>query len=74
MSTVDKDLADRLIAVNGKFESDPQIHSIVEYDTRWGGVAYGVNYEEVNKYTPSPYVNNPRVYWTWPGSAGKQGS
>ncbi len=39
MSTVDKTIADRIIA--GEFPEDRAV-KIVEYDNAWGGVGYGV--------------------------------
>lgn len=62
MSTVDKKTADMLVACDGKYDTDPQVQSIIEYDNAWGGKGYGINYG-ANRYTPSPYVRNPRVYW-----------
>lgn len=64
MATVDKELADRLVALNGQFMDDPRVARIVEYDNAWGGVGYGMEYEwEVGRYSESEFVRNPRVYW-----------
>lgn len=63
MPTVDKELADRLVARNGRYADDDPVYSIIEYDNAWGGVGYGINYTPHNRYTESEYVRNPRVYW-----------
>lgn len=64
MATVNKDFADRLVAMDGKYADDPQIARIVEYTNAWGKLAYGIEYKhEVGRYRASSYVINPRVYW-----------
>lgn len=64
MATVDKRLADILIANNGYYEDDPRIVRIIEYDNAFGGVSYGLEHvHEVGKYAESEFVRNPRVYW-----------
>ena len=64
MSTVSKDLADKLVAGDGYYADDPRVASIIEYDNAFGGVGYGLNYEgQGNRYTPSEFVRNPRAYW-----------
>ena len=61
MSTVSKEIADDIIA--GKYPEDEWIR-IIEYDNAWGGVAYGLESRRtLGKYSPSEYVQNPRVYW-----------
>lgn len=62
MSTVDKGIADRIIA--GEFPEDDCLQ-IVEYDNAWGGVSYGACFGERNlhKYDETEFVRNPRVYW-----------
>lgn len=64
MATVGKKLADKLVANDGYYADDPRVVRIVEYDTAWGGVAYGLEYShDVGRYLESAYVLNPRVYW-----------
>ena len=64
MATVSKTTADKLIADDGYYSTDPRVHRIVEYTNAWGGTAYGIEYShEVGKYHESEYVINPRVYW-----------
>lgn len=76
MSTVDKDFADNIAKHGGWYNGDqdnslgdnPQVVTIVEYDNAWGGKGYGLVFEpqkpgSLGKYTPSPYVRNPKVYW-----------
>lgn len=67
MATVDKDIADTIIQGNGFYPGDENLEPavlITEYDNAWGGTSYGVTYEgEPNKYTASPFVREPRLYW-----------
>lgn len=64
MATVNKPLADQIKAADGYYSDDPRVTSIIEYDNAWGGVGYGLNYEgRENRYYPSEFVRNPRVYW-----------
>jgi hypothetical protein len=64
MATVDKDLADKLVANNGYYADDPRVQRIIKYDNAWGGIGYGLEYEgQIGKYSSSEYVNNPRIYW-----------
>lgn len=72
MSTVSKELADTLVRNNGR------VVRIVEYTNAWGKLAYGLEYPgQEGKYSPSDYVNNPRVYWEANaplGLSGKSGT
>ena len=68
MSTVNKEIADRIVA--GEFPED-NAQMIVEYDNAFGGVGYGVIFGSQNpdKYlVPTQYVQNPRIYWQAPCS------
>ena len=61
MGTVDKNIADEIIS--GKYPED-KVTLIVEYDNAFGGVSYGVVFRgNVNTYTESEFVRNPRVYY-----------
>lgn len=62
MSTVDKNIADQIVA--GKFPEDGA-QEIWEYDNAFGGVSYGVIFprDAKDKYAPSGFVRNPRLYW-----------
>lgn len=61
MTTVSKEIADKIIA--GEYPEDQWVQ-IIEYDNAWNGVAYGCEHiGSIGKYSPSPYVRNPRVYW-----------
>ena len=61
MSTVDKSIADRIVA--GEFADDHPVR-IVKYTNAWGGEAYGVEFKgQLGKYCESAYVRNPTVYW-----------
>lgn len=65
MPTLDsKQIIDTLISNNGFYSDDPQVHSIVEYTSLWGGTCYGVNYSRVNKYEESRFVINPKTIFT----------
>ncbi len=64
MPTVTKALADQIVSRNGYYADDQRVLRIVEYDNAFGGVGYGIEYkQDLGKYSPSGYVNNPRVYW-----------
>lgn len=63
MSTVDKKIADEIIA--GKYASD-RVVRIVKYQNMFNGAdAYGTIYEGGNlmSYHESPACINPVVYW-----------
>jgi hypothetical protein len=64
MATVEKDIADKLIANNGYFLDDVRVHRIVEYTDIGGKQAYGLEYEyQLGKYHASPWVRDPKVIW-----------
>lgn len=59
-----KELVDIIVSNNGFYFDDPQVHSIVEYTSLWGGTCYGVNYGPLNAYEKSQFVINPRTIFT----------
>jgi len=65
MSTVNKGLADRIIA--GEFAEDSP-RKIVKYTNAWGGESYGVVFEgeRLDNYAASNYVIEPSIYWEAP--------
>jgi hypothetical protein len=67
VATINKDLADRLVASKGRYPGDPPVLRIVEYTNLAGRLCYGIEYEwDLGKYTSepdNPYIGNPRVYW-----------
>jgi hypothetical protein len=64
MITVGIKLARQIAEHQGYYSDDPRVMRIVEYTDMGGKQAYGLEYEhQVGKYTPSPYVRNPKVYW-----------
>jgi hypothetical protein len=65
MATVGKELADKLVALNGRWPGDPPVVRIVEYTNFAGDLCYGVEYErDIGRYSEeSRYVHKPRVYW-----------
>ena len=62
MGTVNKDIADRVIA--GEFREDHP-RKIVKYTNAWGGESYGLicRGESLDRYKASDFVINPSVYW-----------
>ena len=66
MSTVDREIAEELIA--GKYPEDHAV-KIVKYENAWGNEAFGVVFkgQNLDMYRASEYVINPRVYWTVEG-------
>jgi hypothetical protein len=65
MPTVSKEIADELIKNNGKFEDDPPVKMIVQYNNKWGGLSYGITYKEGdNRYLEeTEFVRNPVILW-----------
>lgn len=65
MATVDKSIADRIVA--GEFPED-DARKIVEYDNAFGGVGYGVIFgnDDPDRYRETAFVRNPRLYWEKP--------
>lgn len=74
MSTVDdKNFVDNIIKNHGYYNGDndnslgdnPRCIKIVAYDNAWGGIGYGLIFENENpdKYRASDYVRNPRTIW-----------
>jgi hypothetical protein len=65
MATVNKDMADRIIANDGYYPDDPRVFRVVEYTDIGGKQAYGIEYEhELGKYCESEYVRDPKVIWS----------
>lgn len=65
MATVDKSIADRIIA--GEFAED-QPRRIIKYINHWGGESYGVEFatDRPGRYEESDFVQSPTVYWEAP--------
>jgi len=73
MSTVSKDIADKIVAGNGWIDNqheevtpadDQRVAAIICYNNSFGGVSYGlVTHGQFNKYQATEYVRSPRVYW-----------
>lgn len=72
MGTVDKLIADQIIANDGYYidpkeyegPDNPQYSEITEYDNMAGQPAYGLTVKgRKNVYTPTEFVRNPRCYW-----------
>lgn len=65
MATVNKDLADKLVAGGGYYMDDPRVMRIVEYTNSFNGAkVYGIEYSrDLGKYKASEFVIDPKVYW-----------
>lgn len=69
MATVStRSIVDTIIARNGFYPGDehlPSVIEIIEYDTKWDTVAWGLLYEHdrPNKYEATDTVRNPRTIW-----------
>jgi hypothetical protein len=69
MSTVTKQIADKIIAGNGYYPGDHiRVYKIVKYQNAFdGGDCYKLIYEgQSDKGLASSYVRNPETYWEAP--------
>jgi hypothetical protein len=67
MATVNKNLADQIIAANGYYSDDPRVMQVVEYDNAFGSKSWAILYAQdvaIDRYAPSEYVRNPKVIWS----------
>jgi hypothetical protein len=67
MATVDKRLAEQIIAQNGYYSTDERVKQVIKYQNHWGGECYALLYEidvAINRYQASDYVINPQVIWS----------
>jgi hypothetical protein len=62
MTTVDKNLADKIALNNGYYHHDRQVVKIYEYTTFWNGTAYKLMYRD-EPFVATQYVVNPKLYW-----------
>ena len=68
MATVSKEIADQIIAHEGRYPGDPLVVKIVQYENQWNGEhAYGLVYEHEDpmRYHNSPACINPITIWEW---------
>jgi hypothetical protein len=65
MSTVTKEIADDVIAENGRYRGDPQVYKVYKYTDAWGGENYKLVYQRLNALLASHYVINPQLYWEY---------
>lgn len=70
MATIDdKQIIDNLIANNGFYEDDPQVHMIVEYTNAYGNKTWGVTWSDehpklrLRYLDETEYVQSPKVIW-----------
>lgn len=69
MPTIDsKELIDKLIANNGKYEDDPPVLLICKYINDWKNISYHISYStnEVSSLFSSPHCHNIEILWTNP--------
>ena len=66
MSTISKEIAEQLIANNGRYEDDTPASKIVTYDNRYGGKSWAVVYphEDQMRYEDSHACRNVTTLWT----------
>jgi hypothetical protein len=74
MATVDKDLADNIIANNGYYNGDsenelgdnPRCVIVTRYDNAFGGTSYGLTFEgDPYRYSATYFVKNPEIVWSF---------
>lgn len=69
MATItNRKIVDDVIKANGKYEGDPQVIQIVEYNNMFDGdLAWGLVYEgeDIHRYHDSPACRNPRTIWEY---------
>jgi hypothetical protein len=66
MATVNKKIADEIIANDGYYEGDPRVVKVVKYQNQFNGEdAYGIIYshEDPMRYHNSPACINPETVW-----------
>lgn len=70
MATIDsKHVIDEIIANNGHYEGDPQVHRIVEYRNAFGNTTWGVTWSNEHPHArdryliETEYVRNPKSIW-----------
>lgn len=68
MATVSKEIADEIIAHEGRYPGDPLVIKIVRYENQFNGeYGYGLVYEgeDPHRYHTSPACINPQTIWEW---------
>ena len=65
MSTVGKEIADEIIEMNGRYMTDPQVHYIYKYTSKFGDDCYKLLYRRDDILLSSEYVINPEIYWAY---------
>lgn len=65
MATVNKEIADLVIAKDGYYDDDPRVTHVIRYNNQYGGVSYAVAYgkDDAARYAPSEFVRDPVVIW-----------
>lgn len=64
MATINKALADQIIANDGYYADDPRVHRVVTYTDMGGKLAYAIEYgHQIGEYAESPFVRDPKVIW-----------
>ena len=66
MATVNKQIAEEIIANEGFYEDDPRVVKVVAYDNQFDGkTAYALIYqhEDYMRYEKSDACHNVRILW-----------
>ncbi len=65
MATVSKELAKEIIKLNGYYEDDPRVYSVIKYSRMDGRDSFAITYSESDeaRYRPTEFVRNPIVIW-----------
>ena len=78
MATItQKHIVDDIIAADGRYEGDPLVIRIVQYNNMFnGGIAYGLIYdgEDPMRYHNAPACDNPKTIWQHSSLGGNDGS
>ena len=66
MSTVSKEIADKIIGDDGYYMNDPRVVKIVYYQNMWGGDSYALVYrgDDPMKYEKAEACRNVKVLWS----------
>ena len=67
MSTVNKELAEEIMANDGYYADDERVMQVIKYQNMWGVEAYALAYRRdvmAKRYQASDYVINPEIIWS----------
>lgn len=65
MSTISQEIAEQMVANDGRYGDDTQCSKIVSYDNAFGGTSWAVVYphEDQMRYENSPYCTHVLTLW-----------